>query len=162
MTLIFKAGSLNRLTLSVVVALVSMVSAQQAHAQVVNGSFEADNCGTSGGGVRLGLSGSDMTGWFIPGTDGVYPWCLQNGNTYAAGPAAQGNQWLVLGEVSSGVNRTISQTLTGLNPGGAYMLKFAIASELGCCAVAQVGFLSGSSTLSQNFNAPASGSYWTQ
>lgn len=146
-------------------ALVAAVSSpQQAHAQnlITNGSFEVDDCGTSGNGQRLGLSGNDMTGWFIPAGDGTYPWCLQNSNPYGAGPAAQGNQWLALGEVTSGVHYTIQQTLTGLSSGSVYALTFSIASELGCCSLAQVSFLSGSSTPNQTFTAPASGAYWLQ
>ena len=96
MTRTVNAGSLNGLILAAALALIAMVPAQQAHAQVVNGSFEADYCGGPGG-YRLGLSGNDMTGWFIPSGDGVYPWCL-SGGAFGAGPAAQGNQYFVLGE----------------------------------------------------------------
>lgn len=144
--------------------LIGVSSPQPAHAQnlLTNGSFEADNCNTTGGGYRLGLSGNDMTGWFIPSTDGVYPWCLQNVNAFGGGPAAQGNQWLVLGETGTGVHYTIQQTLTGLNVGSQYNLSFSIASESGCCSMAEVSFLSGSSTPFQTFTAPVSGQYWTQ
>jgi hypothetical protein len=149
---------------SVTIALVAVPSTQQAHAQnlVVNGSFEADNCNTNGDGYRLGLSGNDMTGWYIPATDGVYPWCLQNINVFNAGPAADGNQWLVLGEAQANTHYTIQQTLTGLTDGGVYNLGFSIASEFGCCSLAEVSFLSGSLTPSQIFIAPASGQWWTQ
>ena len=51
--------------------------------------------------------------------------------------------------------------MTGLTPGNSYNLSFAIASESGCCSIAQVSFLSGSSTASQNFSALNSGQYWT-
>jgi hypothetical protein len=129
---------------------------------VVNGSFEVDDFGTSGGGQRLGLIGNDVTGWFIPNGDGIYPWGLQNTNQYGAGPAADGNQWLILGEDGTNVEYTIQQTLNGLTAGNVYTLSFAIASELGCCSIAEVSFLSGSSTGAQNFNAPNSGSFWTQ
>jgi hypothetical protein len=149
--------------LAIAIALVAFSVPQQARAQnlVVNGSFEADPCTSSSPGQRLGLSGNDMTGWFIPSTNGVYPWCLQNSNPYGAGPAAAGNQWLVLGEFP-GSQFTIQQTLTGLTPGGVYNLGFSIASEQGCCSGAEVSFLSGSATPFQTFLAPTSGQYWTQ
>jgi uncharacterized protein DUF642 len=128
---------------------------------VVNGSFEADSFTGSGVGYRLGLSGNDVTGWFIPASDGVYPWGLQNINAFGAGPAADGNQWLVLGRYDTGAQYTIQQELTGLSAGSTYLLSFAIASESGCCSNAEVSFLSGSSTAAQMFQAPNSGSYWT-
>lgn len=49
------------------------------------------------------------------------------------------------------------------NPGKTYNLTFAIASELanGGGAVAEVSFLSGSSTAAQDFTAPPTGpTYW--
>jgi hypothetical protein len=148
----------------ILVFLLSGALAAPAAAQnlVVNGSFEADACNSGGSGQRLGLSGGDMSGWWIPSTDGTYPWCLQNTNPYGAGPAADGNQWLVLGENSAGSHYTIQQTLNGLTPGNSYNLGFSIASEQGCCSAAEVSFLSGSSTAFQDFIAPISGSYWTQ
>ena len=129
---------------------------------VVNGSFEADDFGTGGGGQRLGLVGNDVTGWFIPAGDGVYPWGLQNVNQYGAGPADTGNQWLILGQVSAATDYTIQQTLHGLTAGQTYHLSFAIASEQGSgSAVAEVSFLSGSSTATQDFTAPVRGiTYW--
>ncbi|OGT19780.1 MAG: hypothetical protein A2V90_04400 [Gammaproteobacteria bacterium RBG_16_57_12] len=134
--------------------------APAAHANLmVNGSFEIDNFGPS---HKLGLVGNDVTGWFIPSLDGVYPWGLQNVNIFGGGPAADGNQWLVLGEVSTGVEYTIQQTLNGLVPGSIYNLSFALASESGCCSTAEVSFLSGSSTAPQSFVAPSSGQWWTQ
>lgn len=148
---------------SITMAILAVLPPSQVQAQnlVTNGSFEADNCNT-GGGQRLGLSGSDMSGWWIPNTDGTYPWCLQNINQYSAGPAADGNQWLVLGRASTGIHYTIQQTLTGLTPGSVYNLGFSIASETGCCSAAEVSFLSGSSTGLQDFLAPSSGHWWTQ
>lgn len=150
---------------SLTMALLAVSSPQQARAQnlVVNGSFEANPCTTpTTPGYRLGLSGGAMTGWLIPSTDGVYPWCLQNTNIFGGGPAADGNQWLVLGEVSTHTHYTIQQTLFGLTPGSTYNLGFSIASEAGCCSVAEVSFLSGSPTLSQTFIAPTSGNFWTR
>jgi hypothetical protein len=138
-----------------------MVSPAVGQNLVVNGSFEADPCTGSGAGYKLGLAGNAVTGWNIPASDGTYPWCLQNANFFNAGPTPYGNQWLVLGEVGSGVAYTIQQTLTGLTPGSMYKLSFAIASEQGCCSVAEVSFPSGSSTTAQTFTAPASGNYWT-
>lgn len=78
--------------------LLSLGSSAQAANLVTNGSFEMDPFNSSGSGYSLGLVGGAVTGWFIPTSDGTYPWGLQNGNVYSAGPAAQGNQWLVLGE----------------------------------------------------------------
>ncbi len=153
-----------RVSGSITIALLGVSSAQPAHAQnlVVNGSFEADPCTSNIPGQRLGLSGNDMSGWYIPSTDGTYPWCLQNANQFGAGPAADGNQWLVLGRASTGEHYTIQQTLNGLTQGGVYDLSFSIASEFGCCSLAEVSFLNGSSTLSQIFAAPISGQWWTQ
>jgi uncharacterized repeat protein (TIGR01451 family) len=148
-------------TIGLAVLLLCMVSPAMGQNLVVNGSFEADPCTGSGLGYKLGLVGTAVTGWNIPATDGIYPWCLQNVNAFGAGPAASGNQWLVLGEVSANVSRTIQQTLTGLNPGSTYMLSFAIASEAGCCSVAEVSFPSGSSTATQTFTAPAASNFWT-
>jgi hypothetical protein len=151
------------------VALCAMGAPHQAHADsIVNGSFEADSF-NSGGGYRLGLTGNDVTGWFIPTSDGTYPWGLQNSNSFGAGPTPYGNQWLVLGETGAGgpsmVDRTIQQTMTGLTPGNTYTLSFAISSEgtgsgASCCSVGQVSFLSGSSTAARDFTAPAS-HYWS-
>ena len=142
--------------------LLSMGSGAHAANLVTNGSFEADAFNSSGGGYSLGLVGAAVTGWYIPASDGTYPWGLQNVNVYSAGPAAAGYQWLVLGEAGTGAQYTIQQTLSGLTPSATYTLSFAIASELGCCAHAEVSFLSGSSTATQTFNAPNSGSYWTR
>jgi len=149
---------------TLLVALLAVVSSpQQTHAQnlITNGSFEADNCDT-GNGIRLGLSGNDMTGWFIPSSDGRYPFCATSPNSFNGGPAAQGNQWLVLGRTFTGSHFTIQQTLTGLSSGSVYDLTFSIASEF-CCSLAQVSFLSGSSTPFQTFAAPfSSDPYWTE
>src|SRR5689334_15734684 len=109
-----------RLAAATAFGMVAAATPQRLGAQVVNGSFEADPCTGSGAGYRLGLSGSDMSGWFIPATNGTYPWCLQNANAFAAGPAAAGNQWFVLGQVSAGTSFTIQQTVSGLTPGGTY------------------------------------------
>jgi hypothetical protein len=150
-------------TIGLAVLLLCIVSpavGQTGPNLVVNGSFETDPCTGSGQGYKLGLVGTAITGWVIQTTDGTYPWCLQNTNAFGAGPAADGNQWLVLGEVFANTSRTIQQTLTGLNPGGTYKLTFAIASELGCCSVAEVSFPSGSSTAAQTFTAPGSAAYW--
>ena len=139
--------------------LCALVAPRQVQAQVVNGSFEADNCSVTSG-YRLGLSGNDMTGWYIPAGDGVYPWCINNASGY--GPAADGNQFLVLGYYNTATQYTIQQTLTGLTAGGVYRLDFSIASELNCCATAEVSFLSGSSTLAELFTSSNSGGFWTQ
>jgi hypothetical protein len=129
---------------------------------IVNGSFEADDFGTGGGGQRLGLVGNDVTGWYIPSGDGVYPWGLQNANQYGAGPADTGNQWLILGEINSSTDYTIQQTVNGLTPGNTYTMTFALASEQGSeGAVGELSWLSGSSTATQDFTAPVRGStYW--
>jgi hypothetical protein len=157
-------GIIRSTVLAVAPAAVLLATAapQQAHAVnfIVNGSFEADSF-SSGSGYRLGLVNNDVTGWFIPSSDGTYPWGLENANAFGAGPADTGNQWLVLGEVAARTDYTIQQTMTGLNPGSTYKLSFAIASERGCCAVGEVSFLSGSSTAAQDFTAPASGQWWT-
>jgi hypothetical protein len=125
---------------------------------IVNGSFEADPF-TANGNYEVGLVGNDVTGWFIPNGDGVYPWGLQNGAFGASTPF--GNQWIVLGRWNTGSEFTIQQTLNSLVAGETYALSFAIASELGCCSQAEVSFLSGSSTAPQLFTAPSSGLYWT-
>ncbi len=132
---------------------------------VTNGSFEADSCNLNGAGFRLGLSGSDMSGWFIPATDGTYPWCLTNGTFGAFTP--YGNQFLVIGETGADggagpFDYTIQQTVGGLVAGQTYTLSFAIASEENCCSQVEVSFLSGSSTGPTVFTAPASGNFWTQ
>ena len=147
----------------IVATILSLCAASPAANLVVNGSFEADNFGCDGGGQCLGLIGNAVTGWYIPNGDGTYPWGLQNANQYGAGPAANGNQWLVLGEVGSRVDYTIQQTMNGLTPGNTYNLSFAIASEqtgtMG--SVVEVSFLSGSSTGAQDFTAPIRGiTYW--
>jgi hypothetical protein len=150
-------------TMALAVLALCMVSpsmGQTGHNLVVNGSFEADPCTGTGPGYKEGLVGGSVTGWFIPASDTIYPWCLQNMNGFSAGPAASGNQWLVLGRVATSVSYTIQQTLTGLTPGGTYNLSFAIASESGCCSVAEVSFPNGSSTAAQTFTAPSSGNYW--
>lgn len=155
-------SSLTAAVAAGLVALAAGAIATPASANLVaNGSFEADNF-NAGGGYRLGLVGNDVTGWYIPAGDGVYPWGLQNGNGYGAGPADTGNQWLVLGEQGTDHQYTIQQTVNGLTPGGTYTLSWAAASELGCCANGQLSFLSGSATAADNFSAPSSGSYWTQ
>lgn len=138
-----------------ILACVSPVARANA---IVNGSFEA-NIFNGNGDYTLGLVGNAVTGWFIPASDGVYPWGLENGAFGASTP--YGNQFFVLGEVATNVDYTIQQTMTGLTAGNTYTLTFAIASESGCCAVGQVSFLSGSSTAAQNFTALASGNYWT-
>jgi hypothetical protein len=131
---------------------------------IVNGSFEADAFTGSGVGFKLGLVGNDVTGWFIPSSDGVYPWGLQNTNAFGGGPTPYGNQWLVLGETgaSGGTPKdyTIQQTMTGLTPGKTYSLSFAISSEEGCCSNVEVSFLSGSSTGAKDFTAPAVTNFW--
>lgn len=133
---------------------------------IVNGSFEADNF-DAGGGYRLGLVGSAVTGWFIPASDGVYPWGLTSPNAFGAGPASHGKQWIVLGETGAGgpstVDYTIQQTVTGLTPGNVYTLSFDLSSELAAAtgAVAEVGFLSGASLGPTMFTAPVRGpAYW--
>ncbi len=146
---------------SVLLAMCALSPAAQANL-IVNGSFEADPFNSSGAGYSLGLVGNAVTGWLIPSGDGIYPWGLQNSNSFLAGPAADGDQWLVLGRYDTGSQFTIQQTMSGLIPGDTYSLSFAIASELGCCSVAEVSFLSGSSTPAQNFTAPQSGTYWTE
>lgn len=147
--------------LAVLILCMLAPAAGQTTNVVVNGSFEANACTGSGTGYKLGLVGTAISGWFIPSSDGTYPWCLQNVNAFSAGPTPYGNQWLVLGEVNTGVSYTIQQTLRGLTPGSTYKLSFAIASEQGCCALAEVSFPSGSSTAAQTFTAPASGNFWT-
>jgi len=126
---------------------------------IVNGSFEDDPF-TANGNYELGLVGNDVTGWFIPAGDGVYPWGLQDGAFGASTP--YGNQWLVLGRWDTGASFTIQQTMTGLVSGDSYDLSFAIASEQDCCSMIEVSFLSGSSTAAQIFAAPNSGQYWTE
>ena len=49
------------------------------------------------------------------------------------------------------VSHTIQQTMMGLTAGQTSLLSFAIASETGCCTVAEVSFLGGSSTAARNF-----------
>lgn len=153
--------SRTRLLPLAAVAAIAIASFGGAHAAnlLVNGSFEVDNF-NSGGGFRLGLNGNDVTGWFIPAGDGIYPWGLQNSNSFNAGPAADGNQWLVLGRYDTQASFSIQQTLSGLTPGSVYQLSFAIASERACCSQAEVSF-TGSSTASQLFSAPTSGDFWT-
>lgn len=149
-----------RFLIGTAAALLAFCTISPATNLVTNGSFEADSCNLNGGGYRLGLSGSDMSGWFIPATDGVYPWCLSNGNSLGAGPTPYGNQWLVIGETGADggtgpFDYTIQQTVGGLVPGQTYTLSFAIASEEFCCSQIEVSFLSGSSTGPMAFTAPA-------
>lgn len=152
-----------RHTLAVVaVSSVALLSTPSAATELItNGSFEADSFNT-GGGQRLGLIGNDVTGWYIPSGDGVYPWGLQNVNQYGAGPADTGNQWLVLGEVAATTDYAIQQTVNGLTPGQSYTMTFALASEEpGPGAVGELSWLSGSSTATQDFTAPVRGStFW--
>jgi hypothetical protein len=163
------AGKLH-LNLLACAALAAVGATAAPHAAaakefVVNGSFEADNF-NAGSGFRLGLVGNDVTGWFIPASDGTYPWGLQNANAFSAGPAADGNQWLVLGETGAGgpsmVDFTIQQTITGLTPGNTYTLSFDLASELDHTgAIAEVSFLSGTKAAPADFTAPAIGpTFW--
>lgn len=155
----------NLVALGALVAAAGMTGAPQvaaANQLIVNGSFEADNFGTGGGGQRLGLIGNDVTGWYIPSGNGTYPWGLQNVNQYSAGPADTGNQWLILGQVGASQDFTIQQTVNGLTPGQSYTMTFALASEQGSSgAVGELSWLSGSSTGPQDFTAPVRGStYW--
>ena len=71
---------------------------------ITNGSFEADPF-TSSGNYALGLVGNAVTGWFIPASDGTYPWGLQNGAYGASTP--YGNQWFVLGEEAASTEYSI-------------------------------------------------------
>ena len=140
-------------------ALLICCAGQSQANLIVNGSFEADPF-TGNGQYQLGLVGNAVTGWYIPSGDGIYPWGLQNGAFGASTPF--GNQWVVLGRYGTPNQFTIQQTLNGLVVNSTYQLSFAIASELGNAgSIAGVSFLSGSSTASQNFTAPASGAYWT-
>jgi hypothetical protein len=140
-------------------AISTAVLSQPASAAnfIVNGSFEDSSFNGGGSGFVLGLVGNDVPGWFIPSTDGTYPWGIQNG-AFGAGPTPYGNQWFIIGETgaSGGTpnDYTIQQTMTGLTPGNTYTLSFAISSEENCCAVAEVSFLSGSSTGAMDFTAP--------
>jgi Protein of unknown function (DUF642)/PEP-CTERM motif len=139
--------------------LAVLLSPMAANANlIVNGSFEVDPF-TANGNYELGLIGNDVTGWFIPAGDGVYPWGLQDGAFGAFTPF--GEQFFVLGRASTGIEYSIQQTLTGLIVGAVYDLAFSIASELGCCSQAEVSFLSGSSTGAQVFTALSSGNFWT-
>lgn len=153
---------LRRKFSAVAVSAIAVLSTPATATELItNGSFEADSFNT-GGGQRLGLIGNDVTGWYIPSGDGVYPWGLQNANQYSAGPADTGNQWLVLGEVATAQDYAIQQTINGLTPGQSYTMTFALASEEpGPGAVGELSWLSGSSTATQNFTAPARGStFW--
>lgn len=142
-----------------VAAFLAFGVSPSAHANlVVNGSFEDSSFGSPGG-YTLGLVGNAVPGWYIPSSDGTYPWGLTNGAFGASTP--YGNQFFVLGEAATGVEYTIQQTLTGLTVGATYNMSFAIASELNCCSEAEVSYLSGSSTAPQNFFATNSGAYWT-
>ncbi len=142
-----------------VVGLLAISVSSTAHANLaVNGSFEDSSFGSPGG-YTLGLVGNAVPGWYIPSSDGTYPWGLTNGAFGAFTP--YGNQFFVLGEANTGVEYTIQQTLTGLTAGLTYNLSFAIASEAGCCSQAEVSYLSGSSTAPQNFFATNSGQWWT-
>lgn len=153
-------------TMCLVLLTASCVLSPAARADfIINGSFEAGTFTGSGPGYKLGITDADVPGWHIPASDGTYPWGLQNVNLFSAGPAADGNQWIVLGEQhgpnNAGVEYTIQQTMHGLVAGNTYHLTFDIASELGCCAVAEVSFLSGSSTAAQDFTAPGAGiTFW--
>ena len=147
------------LTSSAVAALLAISMNPSAHANlVVNGSFEDSSFGAPGG-YTLGLVGSAVPGWLIPSGDGTYPWGLTNGAFGSFTP--YGDQFFVLGRYDTATEFTIQQTLTGLTVGSTYNLSFAIASELNCCANAEVSYLSGSSTTSQIFSATNSGTYWT-
>lgn len=142
------------------VAAAICVAAPASANLLVNGSFE-DSSFNGPGGYVLGLTGNDVPGWYIPSSDGTYPWGLTNTNTFGGGPADTGNQWLVLGEANTAESFTIQQTVAGLTPGQLYTLSWAAASEGGCCSPGLLTFLSGSSATPYAFNAPNSGLWWT-
>lgn len=152
---IFRYKHLSYLTIVVLLLFSSSVSANL----IVNGSFEDDPF-TANGNYELGLVGNDVTGWYIPDSNGTYPWGLQNGAFGASTPF--GNQFFVLGLYSSQFEYSIQQTINGLVVGNTYDVEFSIASETGCCAQVELSYLAGSSTGPQIFTALSSGNYWTQ
>ena len=126
---------------------------------IANGSFESDNFGD----YTLDLGGTaPLTGWDT-NANGTYPWGLSNNNSLGAGPAADGNQWVVVGNYYNG-GTWVEQTLTGLTVGETYTVSFATASEEpngGGQALVQVSFPAGSDTLAQTFQAPPTKvNYW--
>ena len=130
---------------------------------IVNGSFEANPFNGSGMGWTSNLTGNDVTGWFIPAASNTFgdPRGWQNSNAIGAGPAADGNQWLVIGSSAGAQDLTIQQTIHGLTPGQSYDLTFDIAAQAGV-SYAEVSFLNGSSTAAQDFTTPDSQSYFTK
>lgn len=127
---------------------------------IVNGSFEADVFNAARDGSSLDLGGTNpLTGWTTL-HNGIYPWGLQNTNGYRAGPTPFGNQWVVVGDYGHG-GTWIQQAVTGFTIGKTYELSFALATEQGRGALAEVSFPTGSNTLAQVFTAPLRAStYW--
>ena len=133
-----------------------------------NGSFEADDWSAAPG-YQFDLVVAGLTGWTVGAVDltNVYPWGLNNTNTYGAGPAPDGKQWVVLGIYSNNGTEYIEQSLTGLTPNTNYTVSFDLSSE-GYLngfgpgnSQATVSVPIGSSTAAQTFIAPDSlNTYW--
>ncbi len=153
----------GRIVLSWLVAVALMTAvATSARADpiVTNGSFEADTFDSTG---TLNLGGtSTLTGWTTLSI-GAYPWGLPNSNGFSGGPTPYGNQWVIVGDYGIG-GTWIQQAVSGFTVGQTYTLNFALASEFspnGVGSLVEVSFQSGSSTASQQFEAPARASnYW--
>jgi len=135
---------------------------------VVNPSFEDDPWVAPLGTLDLGTVNT-LTGWSVIPVS-PYPWGLQNANGYdehgdgvPAGPTPYGAQWVIVGHYGEG-GSAIYQTVSGFTPGLAYVLDFALASEFnnaGVGALVEVSFPSGSSTPSEDFEAPLRNhTYW--
>jgi hypothetical protein len=123
------------------------------HGRSSAGSRRQSDCQRQlrGGFVRIGRRlqarpcQHDVTGWFIPATDGTYPWGVQNGAFGASTPF--GNQWIVIGECgcdggAGPHDYSIQQTMTHLVVGATYDLSFAISSEFVAAAGSVVQVIS--------------------
>lgn len=150
-----------------VVLLLVLLPVSAAFAgSITNGSFEAVQIGSP----FMSSNPADIPGWTHTGSSGdALLWAVgyadSNGSITTAGA---GKQFVTMGGGFDGPGSAAwSTTITGLTSGQSYVLKFMIATELGTGVepggpqTMTVGFLSGSSTLSQSFTAPdSSAAYW--
>jgi hypothetical protein len=117
---------------------------------VVNGSFEAVQIGTP----FYSQNPTDIPGWTHTGTTGdALLWAVGYPNVTVAG---DGRQFVTLGGgIFESGTASWQQTLTGLSPGGTYILTFEMASEQAISAFQSitVDFPSGSPTGAMTFTA---------
>jgi hypothetical protein len=133
------------------VLAITFGTAGQVHADfVVNGSFEAVQIGTP----FYSQNPTDIPGWTHTGTTGdALLWAVGYPNVTVAG---DGRQFVTLGGgIFESGTASWQQTLTGLSPGGTYILTFEMASEQAVSAFQSitVDFPSGSPTGAMTFTA---------